>query len=172
MIFQQLFDHTSSTYTYLLADEDSREAMLIDPVFENAQRDLALLKELNVSLALVVETHAHADHITSAWLLKQKTGCKIASARAIGAEHVDIPLEDGQTFGVGRIKLKALATPGHTSGCMSFVTEDQRMVFTGDTLLIRGCGRTDFQGGDAGNTGQRIAAKSGTIRSDLKGKIH
>ena len=159
MIFQQLFDHTSSTYTYLLADEESREAMLIDPVFENAQRDLALIKELNLSLTLVVETHAHADHITSAWLLKQKTGCKIASARAIGAEHVDFPLEDGQTFGVEGVNLQALATPGHTSGCMSFVTEDQRMVFTGDTLLIRGCGRSDFQEGSAHTLYRSITQK-------------
>mgnify|MGYP003650004615 CR=1 FL=1 len=149
MIFRQLFDSSSSTYTYLLADEQQREALLIDPVFGQASRDLALLEELGLTLALVVDTHAHADHITAAWLLQQETGCRIASARAIGAAHVDLPLDDGQEFGVAGVRLQALATPGHTDGCMSYVLADQSMVFTGDTLLIRGCGRSDFQHGSA-----------------------
>jgi len=149
MIFRQLYDATSSTYTYLLADEHSREALLIDPVFEQQQRDLALLDELGLTLTLVVDTHAHADHITAAWLLKQKTGCTIASAAVINAEHVDLPLQHGQHFGVQGIDLQARATPGHTDGCMSYVLADQSMVFTGDTLLIRGCGRSDFQQGNA-----------------------
>ncbi|HEY8386393.1 MAG TPA: MBL fold metallo-hydrolase, partial [Porticoccaceae bacterium] len=149
MIFRQLFDTTSSTYTYLLADEQHREALLIDPVFGQASRDLALINELGLELKLVVETHAHADHVTAAWLLKQLTGCRIASARVIGAEHVDLPLDDGQTFGVKGVTLKAMATPGHTDGCMSYVTDDASRVFTGDTLLIRGCGRSDFQQGSA-----------------------
>src|SRR3546814_19537961 len=93
---------------------------------------------------LAVDTHAHADHVTAAWLLKQKTGCKIASAKIIGAEHVDLPLEDGQGFGVEGVLLRAIATPGHTGGCLSYLLADQSMVFTGDTLLIRGCGRSDF----------------------------
>lgn len=149
MIFRQLYDATSSTYTYLLADEHSREALLIDPVFEQQQRDLALLDELGLTLKLVVDTHAHADHITAAWLLKQKAGCTIASAAVINAEHVDLPLQHGQHFGVQGIDLHARATPGHTDGCMSYVLADQSMVFTGDTLLIRGCGRSDFQQGNA-----------------------
>lgn len=149
MIFRQLYDATSSTYTYLLADEQHREALLIDPVFGQASRDLALINELGLELKLVVETHAHADHVTAAWLLKQLTGCRIASARVIGAEHVDLPLDDGQTFGVKGVTLKAMATPGHTDGCMSYVTDDASRVFTGDTLLIRGCGRSDFQQGSA-----------------------
>lgn len=149
MIFRQLFDSSSSTYTYLLAGEHQREALLIDPVFGQASRDLALLEELALTLALVVDTHAHADHITAAWLLQQETGCRIASARAIDAEHVDLPLDDGQEFGVAGVTLKAMATPGHTDGCMSYVLADQSMVFTGDTLLIRGCGRSDFQQGSA-----------------------
>lgn len=149
MIFRQLYDATSSTYTYLLADEHSREALLIDPVFEQQQRDLALLDELGLTLKLVVDTHAHADHITAAWLLKQKAGCTIASAAVINAEHVDLPLQHGQHFGVQGIDLQARATPGHTDGCMSYVLADQSMVFTGDTLLIRGCGRSDFQQGNA-----------------------
>ncbi|MFN3579798.1 MAG: MBL fold metallo-hydrolase, partial [Pseudomonas sp.] len=149
MIFRQLYDGTSSTYTYLLADENSREALLIDPVFEQHQRDLALLRELSLKLKLVVDTHAHADHITAAWLLKQKTGCAIASAAVIEAQHVDLPLQHGQCFGIQGVQLQARATPGHTDGCMSYVMSDQSMVFTGDTLLIRGCGRSDFQQGNA-----------------------
>lgn len=163
MIFRQLFDTTSSTYTYLLADEQHGEALLIDPVFSQAGRDLALIRELGLKLALVVDTHAHADHVTAAWLLKQKTGCRIASAKAIGAEHVDLPLEDGQTFGVAGIVLRAIATPGHTNGCMSYVLDDKSMVFTGDTLLIRGCGRSDFQQGSAEKLYQSLTGKLFTL---------
>ncbi len=148
MIFRQLYDAPSSTYTYLLADEYSHEAILIDPVFEQAQRDLALLRELGLQLKIVVDTHAHADHITAAWLLKQKTGCQIALSASAGAVNVDLPLHHGQHFGVHGITLEARATPGHTNGCTSFVLVDQSMVFTGDALLIRGCGRSDFQQGD------------------------
>jgi len=149
MIFRQLYDATSSTYTYLLADEASREALLIDPVFEQFQRDLAMLRELGLTLKLVVDTHAHADHITAAWLLKQKTGCQIAISAAAGAENLDLALKHGDTFGVTGVTLEARATPGHTNGCMSFVLADHSKVFTGDALLIRGCGRSDFQQGDA-----------------------
>lgn len=148
MLFRQLFDDSSSTYTYLLADENSHEALLIDPVFEQASRDLALLNELDLKLKLVVDTHAHADHITAAWLLKQKTGCEIAISANAGAENADILLHDGQRFGVKGVELEARATPGHTSGCTTFVLADNSMVFTGDALLIRGCGRSDFQQGD------------------------
>jgi len=149
MIFRQLYDNISSTYTYLLGDEATRAAALIDPVFENATRDLALIEELGLTLDVVIETHAHADHVTSAWLLKQKTGCRIASAKVIGAEHVDAPLIDGQDIAIGGIHLTVLATPGHTNGCISLVLKDKSMVFTGDALLIRGCGRSDFQEGSA-----------------------
>jgi len=156
MLFRQLYDAPSSTYTYLLADEQSREALLIDPVFEQSQRDLALLRELDLTLKLVVDTHAHADHITAAWLLQQKTGCRIALSADAGAVNVDLPLHDGQHLGVTGVQLEARATPGHTSGCMSFVLNDHSMVFTGDTLLIRGCGRSDFQQGNAGRLYQSI----------------
>jgi glyoxylase-like metal-dependent hydrolase (beta-lactamase superfamily II)/rhodanese-related sulfurtransferase len=149
MIFRQLYDATSSTYTYLLADEDSREALLIDPVYTQLTRDLALIEELGLTLRLVADTHAHADHVTAAWLLRQETGCDIASARVIGAQHVTLPLDDGEVFGVAGVQLRAIATPGHTDGCMSYVLEDESRVFTGDTLLIRGCGRSDFQQGSA-----------------------
>lgn len=159
MIFRQLYDASSSTYTYLLGDESSREALLIDPVFEQFQRDLALIRELQLTLALVVDTHAHADHITAAWVLQQKTGCRIALAAAVHAENVDIALQDNDHFGVSGIKLIALATPGHTNGCMSYVLEDKSMVFTGDALLIRGCGRCDFQQGNASRLFQSITGR-------------
>lgn len=159
MIFRQLFDTASSTYSYLLTDEQHGEALLIDPVFGQANRDLALINELGLKLVLAVDTHAHADHVTGAWLLKQLTGCKIASAKVIGAEHVDLPLEDGQELGVKGVSLRALATPGHTDGCMSYVTADNSMVFTGDALLIRGCGRSDFQQGSAKKLYHSITAK-------------
>lgn len=159
MIFRQLYDTTSSTYTYVLADEREHKALIIDPVFGQVDRDLALLHELGLQLELVVDTHAHADHITAAWLLKQRTGCRIASAKAIQAQFVDLYLEDGETFGVPGVRLRALATPGHTDGCMSFVLDDQSMAFTGDALLIRGCGRSDFQQGSAHKLYQSITEK-------------
>ncbi|MDO8908595.1 MAG: MBL fold metallo-hydrolase [Pseudohongiella sp.] len=149
MIFRQLYDSVSSTYTYLLADESSGEALLIDPVFEQVPRDLALLQELNLSLKLVLDTHAHADHVTAAWILKQKTGCQIALAAAVGADNVDIALEHGNVVGIKGVSLEVRATPGHTDGCLTFVLSDHTMAFTGDALLIRGCGRSDFQQGDA-----------------------
>ncbi|QIM49066.1 MBL fold metallo-hydrolase [Pusillimonas sp. DMV24BSW_D] len=159
MIFRQLFDNTSSTYTYLLADETHRQAMLIDPVFGQVRRDLALIRELGLTLVLVADTHAHADHITAAWLLRQKTGCRIASAKVINADHTDVALEEGEEFGVKGVRLKAISTPGHTDGCMSFILEDESMVFTGDTLLIRGCGRSDFQQGSAHRLYHSITGK-------------
>ncbi len=166
MLFRQLFDASSSTYTYLLADEASHEALLIDPVFEQASRDLALLNELGLTLKLVVDTHAHADHITAAWLLKQKTGCKIAVSANAGAENADILLQDGQHFGVQGVALEARATPGHTSGCTSFVLADHTMVFTGDALLIRGCGRSDFQQGDPARLFRSITEQLFTLPDD------
>jgi sulfur dioxygenase len=149
MIFRQLYDAVSSTYTYLLADESSGEALLIDPVFEQVQRDLALLQELKLNLKLVLDTHAHADHVTAAWVLKQKTGCQIALAAAVGADNVDIALKHGDVVGIEGVSLDVRATPGHTDGCLTFVVSDHSMAFTGDALLIRGCGRSDFQQGDA-----------------------
>lgn len=150
MIFRQLYDAVSSTYTYLLADETSGEALLIDPVFEQVPRDLALLQELGLTLKLVLDTHAHADHVTAAWVLKQKTGCTIALSAAVGADNVDLALKHGDKVGVDGVTLEVRATPGHTDGCQTYVLSDHSMAFTGDALLIRGCGRSDFQQGDAG----------------------
>jgi sulfur dioxygenase len=149
VIFRQLFDPQSSTYTYLLADPLAREAVLIDPVFEHARRDAALVGELGLSLLFTLETHLHADHVTGAWLLRRRLGSKIALAKACGAEGADRYLADGELVAFGLRTLQARATPGHTGGCMSYVLDDRSMAFTGDALLIRGCGRTDFQQGSA-----------------------
>jgi sulfur dioxygenase len=149
MIFRQLFDPQSSTYTYLLADPASREAVLIDPVFEQARRDAALIDELGLKLAWTIETHVHADHVTGAWLLREKLGSRIALSRSSNAEGADRYLEPGERLAFGKRYLEARATPGHTSGCTTYVLDDHSMAFTGDALFIRGCGRTDFQGGDA-----------------------
>jgi glyoxylase-like metal-dependent hydrolase (beta-lactamase superfamily II)/rhodanese-related sulfurtransferase len=147
MIFRQLFDPQSSTYTYLLADSATREALLIDPVFEHARRDGALIEELGLKLGHTLETHVHADHVTGAWLLKRRFGSAIALSKASGAEGADRRLEDGDTVAFGRRSLEVRATPGHTDGCVTYVLDNCAMAFTGDALLIRGCGRTDFQQG-------------------------
>ena len=149
IIFRQLLDLRSSTYTYLLADPDTYEAVLIDPVFEQARRDAALIAELGLKLLYTLDTHVHADHITGAWLLKQKLGSRIAISACSGAHEADRLLQGGDKITFGKYFLEARATPGHTNGCMTFVLDDQGMAFTGDALLIRGAGRTDFQQGDA-----------------------
>ena len=147
LIFRQLFDPQSSTYTYLLADAGAREAVLIDPVFEQARRDAALVGELGLKLAWTLETHVHADHVTGAWLHKQRLGSRIALAAASGAEGADRLLAHGDRVEFGGRALEVRATPGHTNGCLTYVLDDHSMAFTGDALLIRGCGRTDFQQG-------------------------
>jgi sulfur dioxygenase len=149
MIFRQLFDQASSTFTYLLADEQAREAILIDPVFEQHTRDAALIRELGLSLSLTLDTHCHADHVTGAWLMKQRLGSRIGLSEAYAAENVDLALAHADRIVFGAQALDVRGTPGHTAGCLSFVTADQRRVFTGDALLVRGAGRTDFQQGDA-----------------------
>src|SRR6267142_7268163 len=125
MIFRQLFDPQSSTYTYLVADSASRDALLIDPVFEQARRDAALLEELGLKLKLTLETHVHADHVTGAWLLKQKLGSGIALAATSGAAGADRLLADGERVEFGRRSLEVRATPGHTSGCVTYVLDDE-----------------------------------------------
>lgn len=147
----QLFDPASSTYTYLLFDADSREALIIDPVDEQIERDLSVLRDYGLRLVIAVETHAHADHITSAGLLAEHTGARTAAPEACGIRTATLQLTEGAELAFGRERLRALHTPGHTAGSMSYVWEHagQHHVFTGDTLLINGCGRTDFQSGDA-----------------------
>jgi sulfur dioxygenase len=148
VIFRQLFDASSSTYTYLLGDRASGEALLIDPVFEQVRRDAALVHELGLRLVWTLETHVHADHVTGAWLLKRRAGSAIALSAASGAEGADRLLCDGDRVAFGARHLEVRATPGHTNGCLTYVLDDQSMAFTGDCLLIRGSGRTDFQQGD------------------------
>jgi sulfur dioxygenase len=147
MIFRQLFDPASSTYTYLLGDTASREALLIDPVYEQVPRDLSLLQELGLKLVATLDTHVHADHVTGAWRLRERCGSQIALASVVGAEGVDRPLRHGEHIAFGKRHLEVRATPGHTNGCLTYVMDDRSMAFTGDSLLIRGCGRTDFQEG-------------------------
>lgn len=149
MIFRQLIDGESSTLSYLLADEATREAVLIDCVFEQHLRDLALIRELGVELRLTLDTHVHADHVTGAWLMKEALGSQIAVASAAKAEGADVELANGDLVSIGSLELEVRATPGHTDGCLCFVLSDHSMVFTGDALLIRGAGRTDFQQGSA-----------------------
>ncbi|KPK07995.1 MAG: MBL fold metallo-hydrolase [Betaproteobacteria bacterium SG8_39] len=148
MIFRQLFDPQSSTYSYLLADAATREAVLIDPVFEQARRDAALIHELDLKLSWTLETHVHADHVTGAWLLQRELGSRIALPAASGAKGADRLLEHSARLSFGARNLEVRATPGHTDGCVSYVLDDRSMAFTGDAVLIRGCGRTDFQQGD------------------------
>jgi sulfur dioxygenase len=143
----QLFDPASSTYTYLLWDAVSLDAIIIDPVDEQIQRDLAVIAERGLKLKYIVETHAHADHITSAAALIEHTGAQAATPAGCGIKPSAIQLENSQTLRFGNESLQALHTPGHTAGSMSFTWRNH--VFTGDTLLIGGCGRTDFQSGSA-----------------------
>src|SRR3954469_17030006 len=149
LIFRQLFDHQSCTYTYLLGDSDNCQAVLIDPLFEQARRDAALLNELGLRLGATLETHVHADHVTGAWLLKQQFHSQIALAQASGAVGADRYLAHGDTIEFGKRSLQVRATPGHTNGCLTYVLDNESMAFTGDCLLVRGSGRTDFQHGDS-----------------------
>lgn len=145
MLFRQLFDSESFTYTYLLADESSGEAALIDPVREQIERDLRVLRELGLTLRYALDTHVHADHITAAGDLRERTGASTVSCVTGGADCASVHLGHGGELRIGGLLLRALATPGHTDDSLSFLVDDR--VFTGDALLIRGCGRTDFQNG-------------------------
>ncbi|XP_063828597.1 persulfide dioxygenase ETHE1, mitochondrial [Ostrinia nubilalis] len=147
--FRQLFDTVSSTYTYLLADQTAKEAVLIDPVLEHAERDATLLQQLGFKLLFAMNTHMHADHVTGTGKLKSLLpGTKSVIGQASGAQ-ADIHLVDGDLVKFGDYQLLATATPGHTNGCLTYICHDQGIAFTGDTLLIRGCGRTDFQEGSS-----------------------
>lgn len=148
MIFRQLYDHDSSTYTYILADDKTKEAIIIDTVIDQVERDKKIVEELALDLKYILETHVHADHITGASSLKKY----FPKAQTIvhnegGAECADIHSIEGMELKFGDNSLKVLSTPGHTNGCVSYYLEKENMIFVGDVILIRGCGRTDFQQG-------------------------
>lgn len=151
MIFRQLQEPQSSTYTYLLGCPETGEAVLLDPVLETLDRDLSVLQELGLSLTYTLETHIHADHVTSACRLRSITGCKVAYPEMDGIPCADVGVSEINPLSVGRLSFNPLYTPGHTESHHSYLLEVPGMtrVFTGDALLIDGCGRTDFQGGDA-----------------------
>jgi len=166
MLLRQLFDHETWTYTYLLADEASGEAVLIDPVIDQLERDIKLLQELGLKLVYTLDTHAHADHITGCGLLRQRLGSKAVISSAAGAEGADIEVEDGSRLKFGALELEVRATPGHTDGCVSYITADHKHAFTGDALFIRGTGRTDFQQGSAERLYRSIHDKIFTLPDD------
>lgn len=149
MLFRQLFDSETSTYTYLIADPATQEAALVDPVLEQVERDRQLLTELGLTLKYCLETHIHADHVTGAAQLREATGCaRIVPehARVDCANHL---IRDGERLQLGSVQIEAIATPGHTDSHMAYLINSTHLL-TGDALFIRGCGRTDFQSGDAG----------------------
>lgn len=162
MLFRQLFDKESSTYTYLIADRETQEAILVDPVLEQVERDLQLLAELGLSLRYCLETHIHADHITGTAKLRQKTGCLGIVPEKAQASCADRYIKDGEILQLASLTIKAIATPGHTDSHMAYLVNQQR-VLTGDALFIRGCGRTDFQSGDAGTLFDSVTQKLFTL---------
>jgi glyoxylase-like metal-dependent hydrolase (beta-lactamase superfamily II) len=157
MIFRQLFEPDTSTYTYLLGDADRGEAVLIDPVDRMVERDLALVDELGLTLTHALETHVHADHITGGGHLRKNTGCKLGVSVHGGVACADLQLAEGDVIRFGRFELSVIETPGHTDSCVSYHCQDK--LFTGDALFVRGCGRTDFQQGDANRLYDSITGK-------------
>ncbi len=151
MIFRQLFESDSSTFTYLIADPDKGEAILIDPVLETVERDLQVLKDMDLTLTSTLETHVHADHLTGAQKLKNQTGCKIAYPAMVQSDCIDTGVKEGEAFKVGNVELHPLYTPGHTDHHHAYLIDSpaQKMISTGDALLIEACGRTDFQSGSS-----------------------
>ena len=147
MIFKQVFDQKSSTYTYLIASSQGREALIIDPVIDNVDSYIKLLKELDLQLVKVIDTHIHADHVTAATKLKDITKCSTIMGEHTPAESVEIKVKDDECINLDNLKIRAMYTPGHTSDSYSFLMDNY--LFSGDTLLINGTGRTDFQNGNA-----------------------
>lgn len=165
MIFRQLFEPLSSTYTYLLGCEDTGQAVLIDPVINSMDRDLEALQALQLRLAFTLDTHIHADHITAALELKKRVGSRIAAPAIDRLPCVDEPIEEGRPFQVGSVRLDGLHTPGHTDGHFAYLGGGR--VFTGDALLIDGCGRTNFQNGDAETLYRSVTGKLFTLADEV-----
>ena len=164
MIFRQLFEPVSSTYTYLLGCEETGQALLVDPVMPAWERDLAALNALSLKLAYTVETHVHADHITAALRLKRETDSRIAYPASSRAPCADLAIEEGREVRLGGIALLPLFTPGHTDDHFSYLVDGR--VLTGDALLIDGCGRTDFQNGDAATLYRSVRERLFTLADD------
>lgn len=164
MIFKQLIEPLSNTYTYLIGCEESRQALLVDPVVPTMERDLGVIAELGLKLALTVETHVHADHITSALHLREKTGSQIAFPAFDKLSCADVHIEDGKPLVVGSISLAPIYTPGHTDDHFCYLIDNK--LLTGDCLLIDGCGRTDFQNGDPNTLYHSIMTKLFTLADD------
>ncbi|NJM70711.1 MAG: MBL fold metallo-hydrolase [Scytonema sp. RU_4_4] len=165
MLFRQLFDPESSTYTYLIADLNTKEAILVDPVREQVERDLKLLQELGLTLRFCLETHIHADHITGTDKLRAATGCLGIVPENAQAACADRHIKDEETLQLGTMTIKAIATPGHTDSHNAYLVNGDR-VLTGDALFIRGCGRTDFQSGDAGTLYDSVTQYFFTLPED------
>lgn len=165
MLFRQLFEPLSSTYSYLLGCEQTRRAVLIDPVVNAIERDLQVLDELGLTLAYTLETHIHADHITAARHLKERVGSRIAAPAMERLPCADHGVEDGIPFEVGGVRIEPIHTPGHTDGHFAYRVGDR--VFTGDALLIDGCGRTDFQNGDAATLYRSVRERLFTLPDDV-----
>lgn len=165
-VFHQFFEAESGTYTYLLGDKASREAVLIDPVLETIERDLKWVDELGLKLKYIIDTHVHADHVTGAGELRSRTQAQTALSLKAGVACADINLVDGQELKFGPFTIRAIETPGHTDSCMSLYCEGR--VFTGDALLIHGCGRTDFQQGSAERLYDSVHGKLFSLPSDTQ----
>ena len=164
MIFRQLFEPVSSTYTYLLGCEETGKAVLIDPVISAVERDLAELARLGLTLAYSLDTHIHADHITAGLELKKRTGSLIAAPAIDALPCTDLGVEEGKDFVVGNLRLQPIHTPGHTDGHFAYLLGDR--LFTGDALLIDGCGRTDFQNGSADDLFQSVRKQLFSLPDD------
>lgn len=162
MLFRQLFDQDTWTYTYLIADLDTKEAIFIDPVLEQVERDVTLLRELGLTLKFCLETHIHADHVTGTGQLRERLGCKGIVPENANAACADDHVKHGQVLQVGSIPIKAIETHGHTDSHMAYLVNGTHL-FTGDALLIRGCGRTDFQSGDAGTLYDHVTQRLFTL---------
>ncbi len=162
MLFRQLFDYTTYTYTYLIADPDTHESVLVDPVLEQVDRDLKLLKELGLTLRYCLETHIHADHITGTAQLRAATQCQGIVPQHAQAQCADRFIADGEVLRVGQVQIEAIATPGHTDSHMAYLVNGTHLL-TGDSLFVRGCGRTDFQSGDAGTLYDSITQRLFTL---------
>ncbi|MGG6293343.1 MBL fold metallo-hydrolase [Leptolyngbya sp. AN02str] len=165
MLFRQLFDEATWTYTYLIADPETNEAILVDPVAEQVERDLRILQELGLTLRYCLETHIHADHITGSGKLREITGCQSIVPANAKAACADRFIQDGEQVQMGSVHIEAIATLGHTDSHMAYLINGTH-VLTGDSLFIRGCGRTDFQSGDSGAMFDSVTERLFTLPDD------